>query len=703
MHQFMEPDGVAIIGASQDFTTINGKILKYLLKHHYQGAIYPVNPKYQKIAGLACYTSVGDIPGNVDLVLIAVSAVRVPDILRECGARGVRAAIIFSSGFAETGVEGKKLQEAVKTQAKEQGIRLLGPNCLGILNVARGLMASFSGSLEVDQVRLGPVSLVSQSGAVGFMLFNLLQEAGVGINYVVTTGNEVDLTVGEGLEYVVHDPGTRVILTYLEGVRDGESFRRTAEAAAELGKPIIALKVGHSSSGQKAAATHTAALTGSEAAYRSYFGRMGILEARDSEDIVDLAQAFLPGKLPRGARVGIVTMSGGVGILLADRSEEAGLIVPELSPKLQRAVAKVIPAFGSPLNPVDVTAQSLNQGDEFKECLQILLASEEIDLLIVAITMATGEMAAKIGQDIAEAALGTDKPLLVSWSVGQVAKLGFEALAAAGVPLYHSPARAAKAAGALNHYAVFRRGWQAPRREPMDEERRGDVLRMLAAGPLCFGERATKEILKRYRLPMTEEYLATTVDEAVTWAEKIGYPLVMKVDSPDIMHKTEAGGVVLHVASPEDVRTKFEEIMKKAKVYAPQARIQGVLIQEEVPPGVEVIVGLQKDPVLGSQILFGLGGIFVEVLQDAVLRPLPLRRQEARAMLNEIKGAAMLNGVRGYPPVDKEALVDILMGVSQLAGEAEDQILSLDLNPVAVLPQGQGAKVLDGVLVKLRQ
>jgi len=699
MHLFMEPTGVAIIGASQDFKTINGKILKYLLKHKYEGQIYPVNPKYQEIAGLRCFPAVGAIPDQVDLALIAVAAARVPGMLRDCGAKGIKRVVIFSSGFSETGAEGKEIQAEIIKIAQEFQMRLIGPNCLGILNVSSGLIASFSGSMELDSIKSGPLALVSQSGAVGFMLFNLLQEAGVGINFVVTTGNEADVTAGEGLAYVVENPNTKVILTYLEGLRDGESFKKTAEKAAAAGKPIIALKVGNSTSGQKAAATHTAALTGSGAAYKSYFDKMGILQAKDSDDVIDLAQAFLPGKLPQGNRIGIVTMSGGVGILLADRSEEWGLQVPELSESLQEEVRKVIPSFGCAQNPVDVTAQSLNQGEEFKKCLKILLGSDELDMLIVAITMATGKMAEKIGRDIAEAALDTDKPLVVSWSVGQVAKLGFDVLKDAGVPLYHSPARAAKVMGSLYQYACFKRDWKAPGADEINQIRQARIQLALKESSKALSEHATKELLELYGLPVTKEYVAKSAQEAVSIAETMGYPVVMKIDSPDILHKTEAGGVAVNINSAKHVEAKFSEIMEKAQNYNPQAKINGILMQEQVPQGVEAIIGLQRDPVLGSQIMFGLGGIFVEVLKDVVLKPVPLSREDAQEMLNEIKGAALLNGVRGRQPVDKEALVEILLGVSQLAVEASEDLLSLDINPVTVLPQGQGAKILDGVLV----
>ncbi|KJS50652.1 MAG: acyl-CoA synthetase, partial [Peptococcaceae bacterium BRH_c23] len=548
-------------------------------------------------------------------------------------------------------------------------------------------------------IKAGPVALVSQSGAVGFMLFNLLQEAGVGVNFVITTGNEADVTAGEGLAYVVENPNSKVIVTYLEGLRDGETFKKTAEKAAEAGKPIIALKVGNSASGQKAAATHTAALTGSGAAYKSYFDKMGIIQAKDSDDVIDLAQAFAPGKLPQGDRVGIVTMSGGVGILLADRSEEWGLQVPELSEALQEEVRKVIPSFGCAQNPVDVTAQSLNQGEEFKKCLKILLASDELDMLIVAITMATGKIAEKIGRDIAEAALDTDKPLVVCWSVGQVAKPGFDVLKDAEVPLYHSPARAAKALGSLYQYASFKRRWKTPVAGEINSDRQDKVQLALKESNKALSEHATKELLELYGLPVTKEYVATNAEVAVAFAEKMGYPVVMKIDSPDILHKTEAGGVAVNISSAQDVAAKFNEIMEKGLIYNPQAKINGILIQEQIPPGVEAIIGLQRDPVLGTQIMFGLGGIFVEVLKDVVLKPVPLSREDAHNMLREIKGAALLNGVRGRAAVDKEALVEILLGVSQLAVEAGGSLLSLDINPVTVLEQGRGAKILDGVLV----
>ncbi|MFZ5626364.1 MAG: acetate--CoA ligase family protein [Bacillota bacterium] len=703
MERLVQPRSVAIIGASQDFTTINGKILKYLLKHRFQGQIYPVNPKYEEIAGLGCYPSITAVPAQVDLALIAIAAARVPAILKECGEKGVKAAVIFSSGFAEVGETGRALQQEIQAIGRQYQMRLLGPNCLGLLNVPLGLTAAFSASLEVEQLQSGPVALVSQSGAVGFMLFNLLQEAGVGVNWVVTTGNEVDVTAGEALHYVVEDPQTRVVLTYLEGLRDGESFARTARRAAELGKPFLVLKVGNSASGQKAAATHTAALTGSAAAYQAFFRKYGIIEARDSDDVVDLARAFLPGKLPRGKRVGIVTMSGGVGILLADHCEEQGLVVPELSQQLKDRIQQVIPPFGSPQNPVDVTAQSLNQGDEFKRCLEILLTSGEIDMLVVAITMATGELAAKIGRDIAAAATGISLPLVVSWSVGQVAQPGFAELKKAGVPLYHSPARAVKALAALSRYADWRSAGLNEAPVQVNQERQARVQAILAQATGALGEYDTKQILLLYDLPVTREKLAHTAEEAMAAAEAIGYPVVLKINSPDILHKTEAGGVALNVGNAREVREKFSQLLANARAFNPRARLEGVLVQEQIGAGVEVIVGLQRDPVLGPQILFGLGGIFVEVFKDAVLRPVPLTRQEAEIMLDSIKGSPLLKGVRGQPAVDREALIKVLLGISQLALEAEEQLLSLDLNPVVALPAGQGARILDGVLVARKQ
>ena len=373
--------------------------------------------------------------------------------------------------------------------------------------------------------------------------------------------------------------------------------------------------------------------------------------------------------------------------------------VPELSEALQEEVRKVIPSFGCAQNPVDVTAQSLNQGEEFKKCLKILLASDELDMLIVAITMATGKIAEKIGRDIAEAALDTDKPLVVCWSVGQVAKPGFDVLKDAEVPLYHSPARAAKALGSLYQYASFKRRWKTPVAGEINSDRQDKVQLALKESNKALSEHATKELLELYGLPVTKEYVATNAEVAVAFAEKMGYPVVMKIDSPDILHKTEAGGVAVNISSAQDVAAKFNEIMEKGLIYNPQAKINGILIQEQIPPGVEAIIGLQRDPVLGTQIMFGLGGIFVEVLKDVVLKPVPLSREDAHNMLREIKGAALLNGVRGRAAVDKEALVEILLGVSQLAVEAGGSLLSLDINPVTVLEQGRGAKILDGVLV----
>lgn len=699
MRWLIEPSGIAIVGASQDFSTINGKILKYLLKHRYQGKIYPVNPKYLEVAGLPCFPSITMLPDIVDLALIAVAAHRVPEVIKECGMKGVKGVIVFSSGFAETGEVGSEIQRQILEIAREYGVRLIGPNCLGVLNVSQNMTATFSGSLEVDAIKSGTVGLVTQSGAVGFMIFNLLQELGVGVNLVVTTGNEADVTVGEALISVVKDDNTRVIVSYIEGLRDGKSFAKAAQNALELGKPFIVLKAGNSESGRSAAATHTAALTGSELVYRGFFAKMGIIEAQDTDELLDLSQVFVAGKYPKGPRVGIITMSGGVGILLADRCEGVGLTVPHLSDELQTKIRSVIPAFGSAQNPIDVTAQSLNQGIEFKKCVNLLIESPEVDMLIVAIAMATGQMSEKIGLDIVACACESEKPLVVAWTVGQVAAPGFQVLREAGVPLYHSPARTANSVAKLYRYSFIRQRSQSLAEGNVNERRQASLKGFFNTQGKVLTERETKTILDLYNLPITREFLVTNPQEAREKAEEIGYPVVLKIDSPDILHKTEAGGVVVNVQNAQEVETLFSEITEKVRVYNPTARINGILIQEQVSPGLDVIIGLQYDRVLGPQILFGLGGIFVEVIKDVIIRPLPLSRDEARMMLEEIKGAALLSGVRGQPALDKEALIDVVIGIAELALEAGEQLVSLDLNPVRVLPKGQGVKILDGVLV----
>ena len=709
---FFKPRSIAIIGASADLTTISGKPLRYLTEHGYRGKLYPVNPKYQEIAGYPCYPSLGAVPGPVDLALIAVNYQRVLSVLEQCAAKGVRFATIFSSGFAEAGEEGRALQRELAAFARRPGApRLCGPNCQGAVNLHDRIAAAFSASLDIKPFTPGSVGFVTQSGALGYSIFNLAQEAGVGFSYVVSTGNEVDLDCLDFMRYMVEDKRTRVVFTYLEGMQDGGKFGRVADRALELGKPLAVLKVGRSATGSKAASSHTAALTGADQVYDAFFRQKGIIRVGDIEEFIDLARLINGGvQFPRGKGLGIITTSGGAGVLAADTAEECGLRVAPLQEKTKEQILAVIPPYGSALNPVDVTAQVINEAEGFWKVLQTMVDDPGIDALAVVITMITGASGLQMAQDVAKMSKLTEKPLAVAWTAGdKLMGECFAVLREAGVTWYKSPVRCVQALARLMHYGTFReqqRQQAAPSAGSISAPSfaagaRAAAREILSGAGKVLSERESKAVLSAFGLPVTREETARTVEEALSIAGKIGYPVALKVDSPDILHKTEAGAIRLGVSGDSELREAFAEVLANARRHSPQARISGVLVQEMVPPGgTEVIVGVKSDPQFGPVVVFGLGGIFVEILKDVARRVAPLTLADARAMIKEIRGYGLLAGARGRLRADVEALAEVLVKTAELAVTLQDDLAELDINPLIVLSEGKGVKVADALFIR---
>lgn len=701
------PRSIAIVGASQDLTSISGKPLRFLKEHGYNGAVYPINPKYEEIAGFKCYPNLESVPESPDLVLVAVNYKRVLGVLQDCASKKVPFVYIFSSGFAEAGAEGRKLQEQIAQFSRETGIRILGPNCQGVVNLHNRVITAFSGALEIEPLLPGATGFVTQSGALGFSIFNLAQEAGVGFSYVASTGNEVDLHTLDFLEYMVEDVNTKTLVAYLESVKNGPQFSRIADRALELGKPIIALKVGKSEIGQKAAASHTASLTGSDEVFQAFVQQKGIIRVEDVDDIIDLAGIIEKLPLPAGKGLGIVSTSGGAGILLADRAVELGLDVPELPQALQEVISGYIPEYGSAINPVDVTAQVINKPEGFSYVLSELLDYSKIDALIVVVTMITGASGEKIARDIVACSKSSPKPIVVAWPAGdRLMGSSLAILREGGVPFFRSPIRAINALGSLMNYGAFRKQY-------LEEQAKGESCQeaavslfdsasrsIIPSDQRILSEHESKRLLAQYGIPITRETVVNSVDEALEAAAKIGYPVCLKIDSPDIPHKTEAGAIKLNLQSTEEVAQAYTEIMENVTRYKPEARINGVIVAEMVQGGTEVIVGINNDAQFGPTVMFGLGGIFVEILKDVSLRIAPLTPREVQAMIEEIRGFKVLQGARGQKPVDVAALGDLLLKVSNLAIDLKGELQELDLNPVLVLPEGQGVRVADALAVR---
>jgi acyl-CoA synthetase (NDP forming) len=702
LERFFNPRSIAIVGASQDLITISGQPLQHLQTHGYAGRLYPVNPKYQEILGVKCYPSITALPETPDLVLVLINAARVADLLRECGKRGVPYAIVFSSGYSEVGGKGVEMQRELAAVAAEFGIGVIGPNCQGMINVSGSVYAGF-GSVFFTGYEAGTVSMVSQSGGFGFSVMNLAsKDGGVNFRQMVTTGNEIGISTLDFIEHFIDDPHTDIIAGYIEGLKDARRLVGVGRRALVAKKPVLAWKVGNTEQGSRAAASHTANLGGAMALYQAAFRQSGILQVEDIQDLVDYSRAFRCGKLPKGNRVAIITVSGGAGILMTDECVARGMQVPQLSPATAEKLRAIVPSFGSILNPVDVTAAIFNDLSLIRRTLQAILDDPEVDAIAMINTSLQGELASNIAGEITAIAAHTDKPIFLAWSArDELARDAYAKLDALKIPHYKSPVRCGRALAALSAYAQSLRREAARLQETPPVLTSAAARATLAASTDDLSEHAAKQLLAAYGIGVTRETLAVDSATAVAAARSIGYPVVMKVQSPDIPHKTEARAVRLNLDNDTAVAAAYDEITANARAYKAEARIEGVLVQEMVRGGVEAILGVTNDPLFGPAVMFGLGGIFAEVLKDVSFRLAPVTKSVAREMIDEIKGSAVLKGARGAAPCDLDALADAIVRVSAMAVDLEGHMAELDINPLFVFAEGQGVRAGDALIKPL--
>ncbi len=698
LQRMFAPRSVAVIGASGNLESVSGRSLGYLKKFAYSGKVYPVNPKYEEIGGYICYPSVSALPETPDVALVMVRASLVPDILRECAARGVPYAIIYSSGFAES--EQKDSQEELLAIARKGGMRILGPNCQGLLNLVDRIPLTFTGALhEAELPEPGHVAFISQSGAFGFSSYTLGRENGVGFRYIVTTGNQSDLDVVDCAHYVISDPEVRLLMMYLEGYNDGERFLELVRQARLRDIPVAVLKAGRSPSAQAAAQSHTAALTGDEAVWDAVFKQYCILSMEDVDDITSYGQIFGALERTSGNRVAILTTSGGAGIVLADSLYDLGMEIPAFSEATQKALAQYIPDFGSPRNPVDMTVQISNDPGGFEKVLDTVLDSGEVDLVINAVSMIVGNAGRTMAEVIRSRFGRNGIPQAVAWLMdsGHGGEF-FSLLRSEGIPFYRSLRRCAKAVKALSSWSAHCACSEGACEIPFYPE----GMPRLASFPQDMTEYDAKRLLELYGIPVTREILCQSMEEAFDAAEEIGYPVALKGMSPDILHKTEAGCIALNIASLEEMRGAFKKVRENLRASNPEARIQGFLVQQMVRGGLECIVGVKRDTTFGPMVAVGLGGIYVEVLRDIALRRGPVTEEEALEMIRQIKGAPFLLGARKQRPLDVEALARVVSAASRLAWIEED-LQELDINPVFVLPRGEGALAGDALIIRRKK
>jgi acyl-CoA synthetase (NDP forming) len=687
-----EPRTVALIGASADAQSISARPLRLLRQHGFAGAIYPINPKYTELQGLPVYPSIGEVPEPVDLALVVVPARVVPGVLEECAAAGVGCAMVITSGFAEAGDAGRALQQAMADIAARTDLRIAGPNCEGVFNPRTGLCATFSPAVDPEHgfepVPAGPIAVVSQSGGLAFALLNHTLERGLRVGPVVSTGNEADLGWADYVSYLLDDESVRVVLSFVESFRRPEQLVEVARKAARLRKPIVVAKIGRTEAGRRAAASHTASLVGVDAAYSAALRQLGIMRVDDVDDLLDLAAYFSVGKLPRGRNLAVLTASGGAGAWLADLSAARGLRLPPPSESVQREIRGFIPAYGSVGNPVDITAQAV-LGGGFERALDLLAHSPEFDIVAPVGTLVREE---RFFQTLDEfrAAIAETETAIVFYSYTRASNRVIGALNELDVPCFPTPGRAARAMSSAVEYAEFLRGIDDVR---LFEGRESATWPAPAGG---LSEAGVRAYLAPLGIPSPEEQLVQSADEAVQAFKALGgHPVALKVQSPGLAHKSDIGGVRLGLTSAAAVRAAFDDVAGAV----PDGSREGVLVQRMAPPGgAEVLVAARREPGLGPVVVVGFGGLDVESNADVTLSMAPVSALTARAMLEDLRGTGVLYGTRGRPGLDVDALIRAIARISELAAGLPSHVATVEINPLLVLPRGEGVLMLDAAM-----
>ena len=685
-----DPRSVAVIGATEDPTRIGGRPLHYLRKSGFQGDIWPVNPRRDRVQGIEARPDIAEVPGPIDVAIVAVPASLTLRTVEACAAHGVKAAVVFTSGFAETDAVGAARQRRMGEVARSSGMRILGPNCLGVYNAATGFFATFTTTLDIHQPKPGPVAIVSQSGAYGSHLGLLARRRRIDVGLWVTTGNECDVTVSECIAWMTARPEIEVVAAYAEGVGDGRSLLASFDAARARGKRVFFTKSGRSEAGADAVRSHTATLAGADAVFDAMLVQAGIVRTYNTEEMLDAAYAASFGALPANRRVGLMTISGGAGVMMADEATELGLEVPPMPDAAQRRLKELL-SFCTPRNPVDITAQVFNAPHLVGSFLDAMLDEGDYAAIVIFLTyVASVEFMAKPTLNAIAAARDRhpDRPILMAMVGTDEAVAPYEAL---NVPVFEDPVRAVRTVSAL---ARAREGLA---RGPGAGVHTGvhPSGRSYTGGRL--DEHEALDLLASWGIPAVQARVAPSATEAGHAAMTIGSPVAMKILSPDIDHKTEAGGVALDVAA-ENAAREHDALVARAASYDASAEIRGTLVAPMVS-GVECILGTRRDPAFGPVVMVGSGGILAETIDDVSFRKAPIDRAEADRMIAELAVGGVLEGVRGHPRCDIDALARAVAALSRFAAANADTVESVDVNPFVVLPEGEGGMALDALIV----
>lgn len=687
LEMFFKPKSVAVIGASHEEGKVGHSILKNIIQFGFKGDIYPVNPKGGEILGYKCYPNISTIENEIDMAVVVIPAKFVPSVIEECGTKGVKGVVVISAGFKEVGGEGTKLEKQILETAKKYKMRLWGPNCLGLIDTYSNLNASFARGMPMK----GSIGFMSQSGALGTAILDWAQAEEIGFSKFVSMGNKADVDENDFLRDWDEDENTKVITGYLENIKDGPGFMEIARKVTKR-TPVVIVKSGSTSAGARAASSHTGSLAGLEASYDAAFKQTGVIRANSMEDLFDLARGFAFQPLPQGRRVAIVTNAGGPGIITADACEKSGLKMASFEPETIEHLRTNLPPAANIYNPVDVLGDA--PASLYRLALEAVLKDANVDSVIVLLTPQAPTEVEKTAEVITELGNQFKKPVFSCFMGEATVNSGIKILNENKFPVYSFPERTASV---LVTMAKNQEWINAPEHHSrLYEVNKKDVLEIIQKvrekGRVNLVDVEAMKVISAYGINIVKNKLTSTPDEAVEAASEIGYPVVMKIASPEILHKSDIGGVRVGISSDQEVRDIFEIMLIRAKRFFPDAPIWGVSVQEMIKEGKEVIIGMSRDPQFGPLVMFGLGGIYVEVLKDVAFRVAPFSEEEALSMVQEIKTYPLLSGARGEKPVDINSIVDCLLRLSQLVTDFPE-ILEMDINPLKV--RNKGALAID--------
>ena len=698
--RMFNPRGIAIVGANNDPTKPGRQTLIALERHGYKGGVYPVNPKYVEIGGTPCFGSISDITHPCDVAVIALPASQVPSVIEQCGNRGIGFAVVLGGGFREAGPEGLALEIRMVEAAHASNVRIIGPNCLGFKNVHDGVYASFGSITRPPDLDPGPVSAVIQSGGFGSSVIMQAWQAGVGFRHVVASGGEADITVPELINAFVDDPKTRIIFAYLEGVKNGREFMRSAHRALEAEKPLVVLKAGNTTQGVRAAASHTAFLTGSYDIYKAAFKQCGVMEVHDIDDAVDVLQSLVGGRIAKGRNVAVMSCSGGSLVNFSDAADHNLLNVGPLTDATRSLLRKNLPSVASVVNPVDCTAgfDKEENAPLYKQCIEALLTDPGVDQLGPFMATAGGGGFSSFMKALVAADNPQQKPIFVfSARPPEFTTEGRAILKEAKIPLFGTPRRLANVMAKMADYATA-----LEHKIRLIDDFAQSTTHRIAAIPAVKGalnEYASKHFLADSGITVTRDALLPADSHDFHLPPGFNFPVAVKIVSADIPHKTDIGAVRLNVANETELVVAACEILRNSKRAMPDASIDGILVSEMVTDGVETIVGVVNDPIFGPVVAFGMGGILAETLRDTTYRVAPFGLNTARQMITELRASPIFSGLRGQPPRDVNALGNLLVKISALAWEMRDCLTELDINPLLVRPEGFGVVAADALIL----